>query len=142
VAKRVMALTLETPERWKAQAKKAIADGYMKEGDDLNYEEVKEFFERGQFKLELRNERHIQLEVDTFDKLLPILIRRKWAILKAPQDSGGFITSDHPVVLAWSEPKMRGGITALVSAYRALRSYSQSRLASHSLEHSKLKTSS
>ena len=61
------------------------------------------------FKLKIPTQRHIQLEVGMFDKMLPILLERKWLLLRAPKGSGGFITSDHPVVLAWSDPKMRGG---------------------------------
>src|SRR5262249_28908623 len=57
-------------------------------------------------------ERHIQIEVQTFNEMLPILLKRNWMLLKAPRRSGGFVTSDHPVVLMWSDLKMRGGFYA------------------------------
>ena len=34
--------------------------------------------------------------------------RRNWVVLKAPQDTGGIVTSDHPVSLTWSDPEMQG----------------------------------
>jgi hypothetical protein len=51
----------------------------------------------------------IKREIDVFNKVLPILFRRHWVLLKAPANSGGFVTSDHPFTLLWSDPKMRGG---------------------------------
>ena len=38
------------------------------------------------------------------------MLRRKWVLIKAPERSGGFITSDHPAILMWSDPKMRAGL--------------------------------
>jgi hypothetical protein len=42
--------------------------------------------------------------------MLPILLKRKWVLVRAPKGSGGFITSDHPVVLTWSDATMHGGL--------------------------------
>jgi Protein of unknown function (DUF4238) len=109
VAKQVLDLMLATPERWAAQTKKQREEGALKALPELSYDEMKKFAREANFKLEVPTERHIRLEVETFNKMLPILLERKWLLLRAPKDSGGFITSDHPVVLAWSDPKMRGG---------------------------------
>ena len=48
------------------------------------------------------------LEVGTFDKLLPPIFQRGWILLKATVDSGGFITSDHPVCLTTVGPRPLG----------------------------------
>jgi hypothetical protein len=112
VAKLVLDVSLATPERWEAQVKRAREAGYLKDAPkvaELSYEQMKKFAREANFNISVRRERHIQLELETFNKMLPILLERKWLLLRAPQDSGGFITSDHPVVLIWSNPAMRGG---------------------------------
>ena len=109
VAKMIMQLALATPERWAAQVAGAKASGFMKPDADADYERMKAFFEGGKYKIETVREWHIALELSTFDKLLPFLFQRKWTLLKADPDSGGFITSDHPVCLMWSEPHQPGG---------------------------------
>jgi hypothetical protein len=38
---------------------------------------------------------------------LPMLSSRKWFLMRATSDSGGFVTSDHPVSLIWSEQRER-----------------------------------
>ena len=108
-AKMMLSLIVETPERWAAQIARAKAAGYIKaEADDL-YEKVKAFVKRGEFDIPMARERHIALELSTFDKILPFLFERKWTLLRAHHDSGGFVTSDHPVCLMWTDPKMHGG---------------------------------
>lgn len=109
VAKAMMETTLQNAERWEAQSARAIKSDHIKPEDSLRYEEVKEFFERGEYKIELATERHIQVELDSIDHVLPVLFKRRWKLLKAIPESGGFITSDHPMVLQWSDPSNRGG---------------------------------
>jgi hypothetical protein len=109
VAKRVLDVMLATPERWAAQAKKIRDAGELKHLPELSYEELKEFARRTDFTVSVSTDHHIKLELETFNKMLPILLKRKWVLVRAPEDSGGFITSDHPVVLTWSDPTMRGG---------------------------------
>jgi len=58
----------------------------------------------------MARQRHIALELSGFDNLLPFLFGRKWTLLKAQPDTGGFITSDHPVCLMWTDPKLHGGV--------------------------------
>lgn len=108
VSKLMLELTTKTPERWAAQSASAIKSGTLKESDRLTYEQAKDFVERDQYTIELATERHIQLEIGAFDKVLPTFFARKWTLLIASSKSGGFITSDHPVILSFSDPKMRG----------------------------------
>lgn len=35
-------------------------------------------------------------------------LKRKWVVLKPPRESSGFVTSDHPVCLMFSDPARRG----------------------------------
>jgi Protein of unknown function (DUF4238) len=112
VAKLVLDVSLATPERWAAQVKKAREAGYLKDVPkvaELSYEQMRKFAREANFNISVPRECHIQLEFETFNKMLPILLERNWLLLRAPQESGGFITSDHPVVLIWSDPAMRRG---------------------------------
>jgi Protein of unknown function (DUF4238) len=38
-----------------------------------------------------------------------LIFQRGWILLRAPEHSSGFITSDHPFCLFWTDPKRRGG---------------------------------
>jgi hypothetical protein len=110
VAKATMNLALSTPEMWASQVKKATEAGHMNPDADTSYEKMKEFMERGEFTVEVATERHIILEMGNFDKILPYFFNRGWALLRASEDSGGFVTSDHPFCLIWSDPPLRRGI--------------------------------
>jgi hypothetical protein len=65
---------------------------------------MKQFNEGEQYTVEVPNEAHITLEMKGLDAILPCLLNRRWVLVKAPQSSSGFITSDHPVCLIWSVP--------------------------------------
>jgi hypothetical protein len=51
---------------------------------------------------------HVPMEMQTFEKALPLIFNRKWMLFKAPPNVTGFITSDHPVCLRWDNPPERG----------------------------------
>jgi hypothetical protein len=104
IAKAIMNVATATPERWASQVKKATAAGYIRPELDTDYEKMKSFLERGEYTIEVPNERHIVNEMSSLDAILPYLVNRKWVLIKAPADSGGFVTSDQPVCLIWSDP--------------------------------------
>lgn len=106
VSKQMMQLALATPQRWATQIRKAREAGYIT-GDDVDYAQVKSFFDEGKYKIEVSTQRHLQLELNAFDKVLPYIVERKWILLRAPPKSTGFITSDHPICLMWSDPNER-----------------------------------
>lgn len=107
VAKQIMALVTATPERWASQTRKAKEAGYLSDVE-VSYEDAKRFVDGGNYKIAVAPQRHLALELQTFDKLLPLIFRRKWLLLRAPGKSTGFITSDHPACLMWSDPEARG----------------------------------
>lgn len=41
--------------------------------------------------------------------LLPLLEQRQWTLMIAPHGSRGFVTSDRPYALRWSDPALREG---------------------------------
>ena len=104
----MMDMVLSSKERFEKQIAVARRDGFLDEKNEISYEEVKKFHAEGAFKIEIPNELRIQSEMNGVDALLPHLFKRNWIFLKAAPNSAGFITSDHPVVLVWSDPARTG----------------------------------
>jgi hypothetical protein len=75
----------------------------------VTYDEMKKVFEEGGFKLVLDNNQLITHEFQLLDHCIPLLFRRRWRVMRAPEGSVGFITSDRPFFLTWSDPAMRAG---------------------------------
>jgi Protein of unknown function (DUF4238) len=110
VANILMDLVTATEERWEGQVRKAKAAGYVVPDSEVPYEEVRKAVEDGAFRLEVPREQHIVREMDMLDTVLETLVARKWTTLLTPEKSTGFVTSDHPVCLMFSDPKMRVGL--------------------------------
>jgi hypothetical protein len=106
----MMELATATKERWEGQLKQAREAGYLKDTKNVSYEEMREFVKKKEYRIELNNEYKIGTEMGGFDAILPTLFNRKWVTFSPPGDSSGFITSDHPVCLMFSDPNMRGKI--------------------------------
>ena len=107
-AKTVLGVTLASKERWTQQQKKAVEEGSTPPDGDVTYEELKQFHEEGNYRIELDTGYHLQMEMKGVDAILPLLARRGWAFCRAPKDSGGFVTSDHPVSLIWAKGQNPG----------------------------------
>jgi hypothetical protein len=112
VMKRMMQLALETPERWAGQVAQLKKAGYVDPTIDgeAEYETVKTRVEGGHYRFGIPKEMQIALELSAFEKVLPYILHRKWTLLRAAPDAGTFITSDHPVCLTWTDPKLGGGV--------------------------------
>ncbi len=108
VMRMVADLMTATPERWEATAKSAQRDGYVPEGPTVSYEIMREFVQKGRYKIDVHPMEHMRAELKIFNDILPLLFRRKWMLLKAPHGATGFITCDHPPCLMWSDPSQRG----------------------------------
>lgn len=104
VLKQVIALTMETEERYRAGFGSAVRAGAIAPDDVLPYELMREFVMRDEYALAVSTTQHVQRELESVDTILPYLGRRNWTVLRATPDSGGFITSDHPVILRWDRP--------------------------------------
>jgi len=108
ILKKMLGLSLATKERWEKHERDMEAAGYKPREPIQTYEEVKAFYKSDNYKINLDTGYHIGLELKSFEAILPHLIGRGWMMMKAPKDSGGFITSDHPVSLTWRAQKDRG----------------------------------
>lgn len=104
VIKDMMGLTLATKERWEAQIQELRATGQSVD-DSLSYEDIKAFHDKGQYKITLSNEHHIDLEFTGMDAILNTLVHRNWRLYTTTSAQGCFITSDHPVMLSYQNPE-------------------------------------
>jgi hypothetical protein len=103
LAKRKLEAALSSSNKWKAEVKKAQADGAIARDAVVDYDTVKQSYKAEDYALKLSNEASIVHELQAFEHALPALRERRWVLVEAPEDSPGFITCDHPVSLAWSE---------------------------------------
>jgi hypothetical protein len=96
-------------EIWNSQVRQAQKAGYLSKEINVSREQVRDFLTRGEYTIEVRAGYHVGLEFRVFDKVLCHFFERSWMLLRAPASSHGFITSDYPACLFWSDAKMRGG---------------------------------
>lgn len=88
-------------ERWESIQARMRKDGYT---IDEDYEGFKEFVESDNYTIQISQNYLIQLMLYSYKVLTPTLLRRKWSLAIAPDESGGFICSDNPVSLVWTKP--------------------------------------
>lgn len=104
ISKKLMGINLASKEQWEDTLQKVREDG-VDIGEDISYEKMKEFFERGEYNIRVANEAHIDLEFQGIDAVLPFLFNRGWTLIVASQDTGSFVTCDRPVSLMWQYPE-------------------------------------
>ena len=107
MAKRIMDLASATPARWASQVAQAKTAGVISKDADASYAEVRKMVVDDEYAIEVSREEHISKEMQSLDTILPYIFERKWALLKCQDNSGGFVTSDHPVCLMWSDARRR-----------------------------------
>lgn len=107
VGKMNIAARLRSQQTYEASVQEAKRQGALPADYNVSYDEMKAAFEGGGFKLVLKNNALVSLELQLLDHIMPLLFRRGWHLLRAPAGSGGFITSDRPFFLMWSDPAMR-----------------------------------
>jgi Protein of unknown function (DUF4238) len=104
-----IAARLQSQATYDASVAQAKAEGALPDDYDVTFEEMRASFDGGDFKIELDNNALISLEFQMLDHTIPLLHKRGWHLLRAPEGSGGFITSDRPFYLMWEDPAMRDG---------------------------------
>jgi hypothetical protein len=108
VMNRIMDLATVTKERWEGQMRRMSEEGYLKDTKQISYEQMRDFVKKKEYSVQLDTGFHIKSELTGVNAILPTLFKRKWVTLTPPKDSSGFITSDHPVCLMFSDPAQRG----------------------------------
>lgn len=99
VLRRTSELLVSDRSLWERHAEMARKAG--EDLPDVSYERAKAFVEEGQYDIVFSPEGNLRIEFDTFDKVLPLLGRRQWSLLVAPDEGPEFICCDHPVTLTW-----------------------------------------
>jgi Protein of unknown function (DUF4238) len=108
-AKKIMEVVTSTPERWAAHVKRMQEEGTSPADPVTDYERMREFVRRKGYDLVIPPSEHLRVELKIFDEILPHIFNRKWILLRALPERTGFITSDHPMSLTWTDPgKNRG----------------------------------
>jgi hypothetical protein len=70
----------------------------------IDYKDMKEFVERGEYTIDVPTGAHLKMEMSLFDTVLRCIGARNWLLYRCNPEKIGFITSDHRVILSWSEP--------------------------------------
>lgn len=102
-------LLISDEKIWNYHLERAKETGYVQE-TNISYEEAKRFIGGEDYKIEFAPESNHQREFNLHDKLLPILGRRFWSLLIAPNSGPFFLCSDHPVALTWKNSDRSGPI--------------------------------
>jgi hypothetical protein len=108
IIKTVMNIAVSTPEIWASQVRQAKAAGFIKSNADTDYAKMRAFEKSGAYNIVISPVDHLISELDVFDSVLPLFFQRAWIVVRAPPGSSGFITSDQPVCLMWSDPPVPG----------------------------------
>lgn len=108
IAQQIAQLSLATEERWNGQVERMKADGVWDNGTNLTYEDMKKFLEAGNYTIGVAKEFNIAMEIKQHEKLVQHIGARKWGVIVAKSGSGGFVTTDVPVCLRWSDDNDHG----------------------------------
>ncbi len=104
----IMDQALATRERWESQVRRAVADGFMAP-PKVSYEDMKAFVDSGEYRIDVTTTRHVATELELLPVVYNLLHERRWAVLRASAESGGFVTSDNPTTLCWDDATLEGG---------------------------------
>jgi len=90
------------------QAYKNFIDRMRQVGKELpegadDYEAMKRFVESGEYTVDFDQTWHVRNMLEAMDKLMPLLMKRRWCLLIAQRGEGSFICSDSPVTLTWTK---------------------------------------
>lgn len=105
---RIRAEMIFSDERaWKQHLRAA---GFSSETEaNISFEDMKRFVKEGEYTITFPTDSNLAIEFSTFNELLPVLGKRTWTLLVAPEEGPGFICCDHPVVLTWKN-RRRGPV--------------------------------
>jgi hypothetical protein len=106
--KQVLDVATSSPEMWASQIRRAREEGFIEPDADTDYLKMRAFVDADQYRIEVPPGRHLEEEMRSFEIVLPFFFQRCWVLLKAPRRQTGFVTTDHPVCLMWSDPAQRG----------------------------------
>jgi hypothetical protein len=98
-----------TKDKIEAQVHDMKSKGLLDDQTALSFRETVAGVKVEDFKA--TKEEIIVAEIDHHDLLTERLWHRKWQMLVAADDTGGFVTTDDPVCLRWSDGQPHGGMS-------------------------------
>lgn len=78
--------------------------------EDVSFEQMVAFVDRNEFDIQIPREQNIQQEIGVVGTVIDLLHRRNWSLYTPANPELHFVSCDHPVVLSWRDPDMRGPI--------------------------------
>jgi len=103
IAKRAMDMSLATKERWEGQMEQLRAANKTVH-DDVTYEDVKAFYEGGQYTVTVGREYQIGMEFELMPAVLEELSKRLWTVYMTDGKHGEFVTTNRPLTLTYVDP--------------------------------------
>ncbi len=95
----MLVMTFEEKSQWETWVEDQKKAGKWPEGKPADYEGHKHFVEEHINELRLHQNFTLEMELNVLEELYHYFDARKWRILKAKEDTGGFVTTDHPVCI-------------------------------------------
>jgi hypothetical protein len=115
IGKIISLAKLSAVRRASAKDKGELVDGFMKaarlQGADEKRSLMSMIDAIKEDDLKASKEEIMVAEIDHHDRLAERLWHRKWQMLVAADDAGGFVTTDDPVCLRWTDGLPHGGIS-------------------------------
>lgn len=97
IAEGIMETMYSTEENYKAMNSNLAENKF-------SFQDMKEFYESKAYKIDVPVEKHLEVEVEGMDSILPYLYGREWSMYIANKDTGYFVSTDRPVILNWIPP--------------------------------------
>ena len=98
--RRLAELLVSEEKVWNHHLTKA-RDACESIAEPVSFDQVKQFVEAKRYSIEFHPEGNLRVEFEAFNELLPMLGKRTWSVLVAPEGGPEFICSDHPVSVTW-----------------------------------------
>ncbi len=98
LAHRTIALLVSNEKIWDSLMEE-MQKNTGKHAPSVSYESMRRFVKERRYKLQISTDHFVASEFKLYDKVLPILARRKWTTIHSNEKVGEFVTSDHPVTL-------------------------------------------
>jgi hypothetical protein len=95
----MLAAPFEDQAKCEAVVEAMKAAGKWPEDQPSDFEGYKKFVEDKIEKVEAHQNLSLEMELEAMERLHWYFDVRKWRIMKANEDSGGFVTTDHPVCI-------------------------------------------
>lgn len=98
-----------TKETWEKSVAEMKESGIWNGAAGVTFEEMQEALNNTNFPIP--KELNMIVEIDHHDHLTELLWNRKWQVVVAKEGTGGFVTTDDPVCLRWTDGQPHSGLS-------------------------------